>query len=116
MLNALAGAFKDLNPRPLGGAPTELVPEGKKIYEEGLPGQNVPACASCHGADAKGDGQSPRLAGQLYEYVTKNLANWEKERRQDEVDLSTSATMQAIAGDLGESQIKAVAAYVSQLE
>jgi hypothetical protein len=66
--------------------------------------------------EIKGDGQSPRLAGQLYEYVTRNLANWEKERRQDGGDLSTSATMQAIARDLGESQIKAVAAYVSQLE
>ena len=116
MVNALAGDFKDLNPKPLGGAPTELVPEGKKIYEEGLPGQNVPACASCHGAEAKGDGQFPRLAGQLYDYVTRNLTNWEKEHSQDKANLDTSATMRAIARDLSESQIKAVAAYVSQLQ
>lgn len=114
MLNALAGDFKDLNPKPLGGAPTELVPEGKKIYEEGLPG--VPACASCHGTEAKGDGQFPRLAGQLYDYVTRNLTNWESERGQDKANLDMSATMQAIARDLSEAQIKAVAAYVSQLE
>src|SRR6516162_7498126 len=107
MLNALAGAFKDLNPKPLGGAPTELVPEGKKIYEEGLPGQNVPACASCHGTEAKGDGQFPRLAGQLYDYVTRNLTNWEKEHGQDKANFDMSATMQAIARDLSESQIKA---------
>jgi cytochrome c553 len=116
MLNALAGDFKDLNPKPLGGAPTELVPEGKKIYEEGLPGQNVPACASCHGTEAKGDGQFPRLAGQLYDYVTRNLTNWESERDQGKANLDTSAIMQAIARDLSEAQIKAVAAYVSQLE
>ncbi|MBV9533579.1 MAG: cytochrome c [Bradyrhizobium sp.] len=114
MLNALAADFKGLNPKPLGGAPTELVPEGKKIYEEGLPG--VPACASCHGSDAKGDGQFPRLAGQLYDYVTRNLTNWEGERGQDQANLDMSATMQAIARDLSEAQIKAVAAYVSQLE
>jgi cytochrome c553 len=76
-----------------------------------LPG--VPACASCHGTDAKGDGQFPRLAGQLYGYVTRNLTNWESERGQDN---DISATMQAIARDLNEAQIKAVAAYVSQLE
>src|ERR1700693_5383959 len=38
MLTALAAHFKDLNPKPLGGgAPKELVAEGKKIYEEGVP-------------------------------------------------------------------------------
>src|ERR1700693_4773078 len=36
MLTALATHFKDLNPKPLGGAgaPKELVAAGKKIYEE----------------------------------------------------------------------------------
>ena len=78
--------------------------------------QNVPACASCHGTEAKGDGQFPRLAGQLYDYVTRNLTNWESERGQGKANLDTSAIMQAIARDLSEAQIKAVAAYVSQLE
>jgi len=38
MLTALATHFKELNPKPLGGAPRELVAAGKKIYEEGVPG------------------------------------------------------------------------------
>jgi hypothetical protein len=41
MVTALATHFKDLNPKPLGGAPKELVAAGKKIYEEGLPESNV---------------------------------------------------------------------------
>src|ERR1700747_3772280 len=49
MVKALSEYFKDLKPKPLGGAPKELVPEGKKIYEEGIPSANVPPCASCHG-------------------------------------------------------------------
>src|SRR5215469_2988307 len=49
MVKALAGYFKDLNPKPLGGAPKELAADGKKIYEEGVPSANVPPCASCHG-------------------------------------------------------------------
>lgn len=115
MLAALTAEFKNLNPKPLGGAPNAIVPEGKKIYDEGVPSANVPPCASCHGAEAKGDGQFPRLAGQLYDYVTKKLTNWDKERGQDKANPDTSAIMQPIAHDLTEAQIKAVAAYVSTL-
>src|ERR1700686_5341102 len=53
MLKGLAEHFRDLNPKPLGGAPREQVAEGKKIYLEGA-GANIPACASCHGPEAKG--------------------------------------------------------------
>ena len=111
MITALATNFHDLNPKPLGNAPKELVAAGKKIYEEGVPSANVLACASCHGKEAKGDGQFPRLAGQLYAYVTLQLTNWSKERAEN-----TSDIMAPIARGLTESQIKAVAAYVSYLE
>src|SRR5215467_15503523 len=37
MATALAAHFRDLNPKPLGGAPQELVAAGKKLYEEGVP-------------------------------------------------------------------------------
>ncbi len=116
MVKALAGYFKDLNPKPLGGGSTALVPEGKKIYEEGVPSANVPPCASCHGPDAKGADAFPRLAGQLPDYILRKLTNWDKERGQNKDQPDTSAIMQPIAHDLTEAQIKAVAAYVSQLE
>ncbi|GGI20109.1 c-type cytochrome [Bradyrhizobium guangdongense] len=116
MLAALTTEFKNLNPKPLGGAPTANVAEGKKIYEEGVPSANVPPCASCHGADAKGDGQFPRLAGQLNDYVTRKLTNWDKERGQDKANPDSSTIMQPIAHELTQAQIKSVAAYVSQLE
>jgi cytochrome c553 len=111
MIKALATNFHDLNPKPLGNAPKELVAVGKQIYEEGVPSANVFACATCHGKEAKGDGQFPRLAGQLYAYVTLQLTNWSKERGE-----TTSDIMAPIARGLTESQIKAVAAYVSYLE
>ena len=116
MLAALTTEFKNLNPKPLVGAPTANVAEGKKIYEEGVPSANVPPCASCHGADAKGDGQFPRLAGQLNDYVTRKLTNWDKERGQDKANPDSSTIMQPIAHELTQAQIKSVAAYVSQLE
>jgi cytochrome c553 len=111
MITALANGFHDLNPKPLGNAPKELVAAGKQIYEEGVPSANVVACASCHGKEAKGSGQFPRLAGQLYAYVSLQLTNWSKERAENNSDI-----MAPIARGLTEAQIKAVAAYVSYLE
>jgi len=111
MIKALATSFHDLNPKPFGGAPKQNLAAGKKIFEEGVPSAKVPACASCHGPDAKGNGQIPRLAGQLYPYVVKQLTNWSHERQEQNSDI-----MAPIAHGLIESQIDAVAAYVSYLE
>ena len=116
MEKALAEQFKDLNPKPLGGAPRENLAEGKKIYQEGIPKSDIPPCASCHGDDAKGRDAFPRLAGQLHDYIYKKLTNWEKERGQDKDKPDTSAIMQPIAHNLTDPQIRAVAAYLSYLE
>src|ERR1035438_10727706 len=96
MLKALAEHFRDLNPKPLGGAPKELVAAGKKIYEDGVPSAEVPPWATCHGPEAKGANAFPRLAGQLNDYVAKKLLNWSKERGQDPAKPDNSAIMQPI--------------------
>ncbi len=117
MLAGLAAHFKDLNPKPLGGASKELVAAGKKIYDEGVTTEaNVPACSSCHGPEAKGEGAFPRLAGQLHDYLFNKLVNWSKERGQDRAKPDTSAIMEPIAHGLTEQQVKAVAAYLRMLE
>ncbi len=116
MVSALATYFKGLDAKPLGGASRELAAAGKKIYQEGIAGTDVPACASCHGEDAKGQGAFPRLAGQLPDYVQKKLMNWDKERGQDPAKPDTSAIMEPIAHGLTERQIAAVAAYLGYLE
>jgi cytochrome c553 len=116
MQTALASDFNKLNPKPFGGGQKDLVATGKKIFEEGIANTDVPPCASCHGPEAKGDGQFPRLAGQLPDYVLKKLTNWTKERGQDPAKPDTSAIMQPIAHGLTEPQIKAVAAYLSYLQ
>jgi cytochrome c553 len=108
---AIAAHFRDLDPKPVGGAPKELVATGKKIYEEGT--SNAPPCASCHGREAKGNGAFPRLAGQLHDYIFNKLMNWTKERGQDPKTPDTSAIMEPIAHNLIQSQMSAVAAYLS---
>jgi cytochrome c553 len=116
MVSGLATYFKDLDPKPLGGASKELAAAGKKIYQEGISRTDVPPCASCHGPEAKGQGAFPRLAGQLHDYILRKLANWSKERGQDPARPDTSAIMEPIAHGLTQPQIAAVAAYLSYLE
>ena len=116
MRTALAKHFSDLNPKPLGGAPKDLVAAGKKIYDQGVSDAEVPPCASCHGPEAKGDGEFPRLAGQLHDYIFNKLVNWSSERGQDPAHPDTSAIMQPIAHNLTKAQIAAVAAYLNYLE
>lgn len=116
MIAGLAEHFRSLNPRPIGGAPSGSVAIGRKIFEDGVPDANIAACAACHGPDATGSGEIPRLAGQLYPYVVKTLANWGKERGQNPTEPDTSAIMSPVAHSLDRSQIEAVAAFVSTLK
>jgi cytochrome c553 len=115
MLSALAHHFRDLDPPPLGGGGSRgAIATGKRIYEEGLPESNVPACSACHGQDARGQAQIPRLAGQLPDYFYNKLVNWSAERGQSSMP-DSSAVMGPTSHNLTKSQIAAVAAYVSGL-
>jgi cytochrome c553 len=116
MRTALAAHFRTLDPRPVGGAPRELLATGKTIYQEGVPEANIPACSACHGPEAKGQEAIPRLAGQLYLYTIKQLTDWGKERAQGLAKDDASAIMAPVARSLTKSQIAAIAAYLSYQE
>ena len=64
---------------------------------------------------AKGKSEIPRLAGQLFPYTVKTLTNWNKERGQGAAK-DTSAIMVPTTHNLTQSQIVAIAAYVSNLK
>jgi cytochrome c553 len=113
---ALAAHFRGLDPRPIGGGPRNLLGTGKRIYDEGIPEANIPACAACHGPDGKGQGAIPRLAGQLYAYTVKELTNWSKERGHGSAKDDTSAVMTPIAAALSPAQASALSAYLSYLK
>ena len=90
---------------------------GRQLFEEGVPEANIPACAACHGPDAKGQDPIPRLAGQLYPYIVKELTEWSKERGKDTAgNNDAAATMAQIARSLTKSQIAAIAAYLCYQE
>jgi cytochrome c553 len=116
MVTALAEHFRNMHPRPFGGGPRNLTGAGRKIFEDGVPEANVAACAACHGPGAVGNGQVPRLAGQLYPYLVNALTNWSKERGQNRSQPDTSLVMEPVAHSLTRSQVEAVAAYLSSLD
>jgi cytochrome c553 len=114
MIQGLAENFENLTPPPYGGAPRSSWALGKKIFQEGLPESNVPACFACHGPDAHGHNEIPRLAGQLYWYTVGSLSNWTKERGLGAPDISR--IMVPTTHNLTHAQVEAVAAYISTLK
>ena len=87
--------------------PAEIA-AGKKIYEEGLPTQNVPACQSCHGNKAQGNGPFPRLAGQHRSYLEKQLEAFATNLRANPIMHENSKNLTAL-------QISQVAGFLSSL-
>jgi cytochrome c553 len=95
--------------KPVNGEPGDpaLMAEGKKIYTEGIPSQNVPACESCHGADAKGTGAFPRLAGQHVDYLIAQLQGFQSGVR------ANAPIMQNVVHTMTPEQLKAAATYAA---
>ena len=85
---------------------------GKTIFENGK--GDVPACNSCHGATGLGDDNmgTPRLAGQLYQFLIKQLDDFASDKRQD----TTMYVMNANAKGLSAQDRRDVAAYVNSLD
>jgi cytochrome c553 len=116
MIKALSVQFKDLNPEPAQPGPRDLAPDGKKIFAEGIPELEVPPCSACHGDDAKGMAEFPRLAGQPNDYIIEELTEWNEKRGLDPANPDNAAIMAPIAVKLTKHQIAAIAAYVSNLK
>jgi cytochrome c553 len=110
---AVMAHFTQLNPPPAAPGPQEQAAAGRRIYEDGIASEDVPACTSCHGPDAKGLDKAPRLAGQIYPYVVKVLSHWSIINR--ERSREGGGAVKGGAHKLSQQQIEAVAAYVSNL-
>ncbi len=84
---------------------------GKSIFESGK--GNVPACNSCHGSDGLGDDNlgTPRVAGQIYQFLYKQLDDYANDLRQDTV----MYVMNANAKGLEPNDRRDVSAYMNSL-
>jgi cytochrome c553 len=99
--------------RPTHTHPVEdaaLAEQGRRVYELGNAATEVPACASCHGAQAHGSATLPRLAGQHVPYIERQLRLFRQRERSND-----GAVMHAVASRLSEGEARAVASYLGGL-
>jgi cytochrome c553 len=104
-IDALGAYYAAQKPEPSSSGGSSLVGAGKQIYEKGISSQGVPPCSSCHGPDAHGLQEFPRLAGQHGQYVLKQLASFQSNMR-------NVAVMHGVALNLRTPEMQAVAAYL----
>ncbi|MEI6458423.1 MAG: c-type cytochrome [Pseudomonadota bacterium] len=84
------------------------VARGREIYEKGIEAAGVPACSACHGPDAHGIADFPRLAGQHAQYVMKQLASFQNNMR-------NVAVMHGVAQALKVDEMRSVAVFLETL-
>jgi cytochrome c553 len=115
--SALGEYMSKLEPVTHKSAPDALIAAGEKLFHQGAPENDVPACLVCHGANAKGDGIFPRLAGQLRPYLIGQLTDWDSQRGLGPNGKDDNSRIMApIAKSLTAQQIKEVTAYLSSLK
>ncbi|CAN5913674.1 c-type cytochrome [soil metagenome] len=83
---------------------------GKSIFVEGVPDKGVPACATCHGLEAKGNAIFPRLAGQHADYLWKQLMVFQRTDQRPE-----GSIMKTVAHELTPQNMRDVAGYLQAL-
>jgi len=105
IIAGIAAYYAEQPPAAGRGSDPALVAKGKELFDKGLPGRGIPACMSCHGANAEGMADFPRLAGQHSKYVIKQLNFIQSLVR-------SAPVMHGIVKDLTPAEVQAVAAYV----
>lgn len=104
-IEALAKYYSSQHPTAKRSNNDSQTTRGKEIYLHGIESEGVPACASCHGADARGTADFPRLAGQHAQYVLKQLGAFQSNMR-------NVAVMHGVAQNLRLAEMQAVASYL----
>jgi cytochrome c553 len=98
-------------PKPGAAKNKATIDLGKKIYRGGIAEKNVPACASCHGANGSGiPAQFARLAGQHQEYTNAQLVAFRAGNRKNSVQMTT------IAKRLSDDEMAAVSDYIAGMK
>ena len=105
IIGSIAAYYASQPPAPGRSDDPALIAKGKEIFDKGVPDRGIPACMACHGADAAGVADFPRLAGQHAKYVVKQLNYIQSLVR-------AAPVMHGIVKDLAPAEIQAVAAYV----
>ncbi len=104
----LANYFASIAPKPANDGDSALAAKGKRIFMDGIPEANIVSCYACHGPNAEGIRDIPRLGGLAYFYVKGRLEQWNKGYHS-----AAGSPMPLVASHLGPDEIEALASYLS---
>ena len=103
-------------------ADASLWQAGEKLYRGGDAGRGIPACASCHGPNGRGNGPArwPQIRAQHALYVTTQIRNYATRTRyvavaEQPAPPTAAEMMYDIARRLSDADIRALSAYIQGL-
>jgi cytochrome c553 len=101
--------LRDPNTRYVAYVPPGSVARGRTLATEG--GARFPACTSCHGADLRGVGLVPPIAGRSPTYLLRQLVAFRTGARAT----AAGQPMQPVVAQLELDEMIAMAAYTATL-
>ena len=104
----LAEYFASIPPKGANDGDSTLASRGRTIYLEGIPEANIVSCYACHGPNAEGVRDIPRLGGLAYFYLKGRLEQWGQGYHS-----GAESPMPMVASHLGPDEIEALASYLS---
>ncbi len=112
---ALAHYYAGLPVKTAPSPPADpaLLKRGAMIAAEGIRERAIPACANCHETDGGNISGAPHIAGQSATFLRRQLGAMGRGNRGSTLPWNP---MPAVAHDLGQNDVAAVAAYYSSLQ
>lgn len=122
----VAAYYASLTP-DAGQASADWVEQGEQLYRGGDMDNGIPACSGCHGPAGQGidAAKYPHLAGQNAQYLEDQLKAFRAAGRNDlgdgiikrtnDSDSDALGMMQTVAAKMSDTQIKAIASFISGL-
>jgi len=107
-VRGLAAYFATIPPKAANDGDRALAATGRAIYMEGIPDANVAACYACHGPNAEGIRDIPRLGGLSRFYLKARLQQWGQGYHS-----VAGSPMPIVARSLAPVEIEALTSYLS---
>jgi cytochrome c553 len=104
----LANYFGTIRPKPANDGDSTLASRGRTIYMDGIPEANIVSCYACHGPNAEGVRDIPRLGGLSYSYLKGRLEQWGQGYHS-----TPGSPMPMVATHLGPEDVEALTSYLS---
>lgn len=98
---------------PMKGEGAAVNPLGRRLYESGDAARGIEPCIACHGPAGEGvaglGAAAPRVGGQEWRYLEKQLLDWRSGERRN----SRDGVMNRVTRGLSDEELRALADYLA---